>query len=293
MDSRARPGHEQPDSSVHPLSKPERMTRFWWLCSRFPRPYATRPSNMTVPERFWRSSALFLAGLGGSVVLFLTLHIPPSVRATIGGDEITVRLRMLTFNASLLLVTVLLGSVFAHRAGLTSLAAHRVADARRRLPTLLLYVVAGAVVGLVMRGVDASLTNAVPELRSFSQAHESALSTLHFGWGVRALYGGVTEELMWRWGVMSVAAWLLLRWLSRRWALGVAILLSALLFGLDHLPLLFQLVPDVPVTMSLRVVLLNVAVGIAFGIAYAYDSLEAAIVMHAAMHMFYFGVGIG
>jgi hypothetical protein len=274
-----------------------RGRRLGWLGGRLTINVADPSLKLLAPqtasERFWRSVALFLPGLAGSTVLFLTLDIPPAIRTTISGTDVAVRFRLWSFNAILLLLGLLLGAVFAHRAGFVSLAAHRVADARKRLITLSLFVILGAVVGLAMVGVDSWLTNVVPGVRVFIQGHGSALAPLRFPWGVRALYGGVTEELMWRWGVMSLTAWLLLRWWPRRWALIAAIALSALFFGLDHLPLLFQSVPDVSAAMSLRVVLLNSAIGLAFGAAYAYHSLEAAMIMHATMHIFYFGVGIG
>jgi hypothetical protein len=57
--------------------------------------------------------------------------------------------------------------------------------------------------------------------------------------------------------------------------------------------LLYQSVADVPLAMTIRVILLNVVIGIAVGTAHARHSLEAAMTMHAAMNIVDIGVGIG
>ena len=55
--------------------------------------------------------------------------------------------------------------------------------------------------------------------------------------------------------------------MPRAWAVGAAIVLAAIVFGLDHLPLLFQSISDVPMNVVLRIVVLNTAAGLAFGMA--------------------------
>jgi hypothetical protein len=100
-------------------------------------------------------------------------------------------------------------------------------------------------------------------------------------------------KIMWRWGVMSFVTSLSLRGFQRRCALTVSVALSALLFALDRLPLLYQSVPDVPVGMAIRVVVLNTISGVAAGCAYARHSLEAAMTVHAAISAIDVGVAIG
>jgi CAAX prenyl protease-like protein len=110
------------------------------------------------------------------------------------------------------------------------------------------------------------------------------------------LYGGITEELMIRWGVMSLFAWLVWRLAGRpteapprSWIMWTAILVSAILFGLGHLPVLSGLVPLTPVVV-VRTVLLNALAGIAFGWLFWQRSLEAAMVAHATGHVILFAV---
>ena len=108
------------------------------------------------------------------------------------------------------------------------------------------------------------------------------------------LYGGITEELMLRWGVMSLLAWLVWRLggggaeaRPRASVLWAAVLASALLFGLGHLPAVSTLVPLTRVIVA-RTVLLNAIAGVAFGWLFWRRSLEAAMIAHATSHVVLF-----
>jgi hypothetical protein len=107
---------------------------------------------------------------------------------------------------------------------------------------------------------------------------------------VGLLYGGVTEELMVRWGLMSLLAWAGWRLVQGRrgaprapvmWA---AIVLTAIVFGLGHLPAVASVVALTPVVVT-RTVLLNALGGIVFGWLFWRRSLEAAMVAHASVHI--------
>jgi membrane protease YdiL (CAAX protease family) len=107
---------------------------------------------------------------------------------------------------------------------------------------------------------------------------------------VRFLYGGITEELMLRFGLVSVLAFVEWRITGRQadgpqpgvvWA---AIVVAAVLFGLGHLPALAQSV-DLTLVLVARTVLLNAVAGVFFGWLYWRRSLEAAMVAHASFHV--------
>ena len=107
---------------------------------------------------------------------------------------------------------------------------------------------------------------------------------------VRFLYGGITEELMLRFGLMSVLVFVGWRITGRRadgpqpavvWA---AIVIAAVLFGLGHLPALAQSVTLTPVLVA-RTVLLNDRTPATVGWLYWRRSLEAAMVAHASFHV--------
>ncbi|HEY9762187.1 MAG TPA: CPBP family glutamic-type intramembrane protease [Trichocoleus sp.] len=111
-------------------------------------------------------------------------------------------------------------------------------------------------------------------------------------WGVTLgsiLYGGITEEILMRWGLLSLLAWLGWRLFRRQKAIGSgviwgAILLAALLFGLGHLPLALARVPFTS-WLLIRTLVLNGLGGVIFGWLYWKRSLESAMIAHASTHV--------
>ncbi|NEP16224.1 MAG: CPBP family intramembrane metalloprotease [Leptolyngbya sp. SIO4C1] len=107
----------------------------------------------------------------------------------------------------------------------------------------------------------------------------------------RFLYGGITEEILMRWGLMTLLVWL--PWKLFQKGSGApqpiffwgAILVTALLFGVGHLPLLFSLVPQVSGFLVAYIVGLNALVGIAAGWLYWQHGLEAAMMAHILFHV--------
>jgi membrane protease YdiL (CAAX protease family) len=98
-------------------------------------------------------------------------------------------------------------------------------------------------------------------------------------------YGGITEELLMRWFLLSGTFWLL----SRFWTNGegaaavgafwIANIIVALLFGLGHLPATAALAKLSPLLIS-RALILNGAGGIVFGVIFWKYGLFAAMVSH-------------
>lgn len=107
---------------------------------------------------------------------------------------------------------------------------------------------------------------------------------------VSLLYGGVTEELMVRWGLLSLIAWagwkLFAQESPARHAAVVwcAIVLSSFVFGLGHLPGVAADFPLTPLVVC-RTLVLNGIGGIVFGWLFWRRSLESAIVAHASVHL--------
>jgi len=102
----------------------------------------------------------------------------------------------------------------------------------------------------------------------------------------RLLYGGVAEEIMLRWGLLSLIALAALKSrMTLPGALWTGNLVAALLFALGHLPALFALIPDPPTWLLGAVLLANASAGIVFGWLYIRRGLEAAMIGHALAHL--------
>lgn len=106
----------------------------------------------------------------------------------------------------------------------------------------------------------------------------------------RVLYGGITEELLLRWGLMTALAWLAWRFLQQRRGpvravfVWLAIAVSALLFAAGHLPAASVLLGTMDVPVVAFVIGVNTAFGLLFGYLFWRYGLESAMIAHALTH---------
>jgi hypothetical protein len=253
---------------------------------------ATVAPRLPFGRRFLR---LYVVGLVG--VAALPIALLPFLRLNEAKLPMSVPLATalsLIQPAVLLAIMVAVGVALAHKVQLKSLIANAPNAAalwrglRPQLaPALALGASAGAVV-LLMDGAIFKLL--MPAWFAKAAALEpSSWSGLVVG----VLYGGITEELLLRWGLMTLLAWALWRLLRRRHVLpgnGVmlaAIVLAALLFGAAHLPAAAQIAPLEALSVT-RVVLLNFIPGVVFGWLFWRWHLEAAMLAHVGTHLAFF-----
>ena len=108
---------------------------------------------------------------------------------------------------------------------------------------------------------------------------------------VKLLYGGITEELLVRWGVMTLVLWAGWRVLQRGQGrpgnalVAAAVLLSAVLFALGHLPAAQAMAGELTPPVVAFVLVGNSAFGLVAGWLYARHGLEAAIIAHLLAHL--------
>lgn len=98
-----------------------------------------------------------------------------------------------------------------------------------------------------------------------------------------SFYGGVTEEVLSRLFLVSALSWLGVKGLHlpRAIAVNFAIVLAALAFGAAHLPAAFQIIAPTGF-VAMRTIVLNMLLGIPFGLMFVRRGLAHAIVMHFA-----------
>lgn len=107
----------------------------------------------------------------------------------------------------------------------------------------------------------------------------------------RVLYGGITEEVLLRWGLMTAFAWLAWRFLQRRRGVvkpgfvWLAVAVSALLFAAGHLPAASLLIGSLTFDVVFFVLGVNAILGLLFGWLYWRRGLEAAMIAHAMAHL--------
>ena len=192
----------------------------------------------------------------------------------------------------LLAISILIGIGCAYRVGLSShLIDHWVFHTAKSLSfavEMKWSLGVGAAAALVLFLLDRLMQPALPEALRATNTEPSWLNLL-----TAMFYGGITEEILMRWGLMSLLVWIAWKGLKQGVTLpsqGIyqgAIVLAALVFGLLHLPATAAIVPLTPVVI-IRALLLNGIAGIAFGWLFWQYSLEAAMLAHISVHAFTF-----
>lgn len=105
------------------------------------------------------------------------------------------------------------------------------------------------------------------------------------------LYGGIAEEVLMRWGVMSLITWICYRLFQggkgkvHPAIVWVGIIAAAVLFGLGHMPAVRAIVPEVTTGILLRTVVQNALPGLLMGWIFSRRGLESSILMHMGFHI--------
>ena len=225
-----------------------------------------------------------LVDLTAVIALFPTgTEVPVSMPA--------IKLLSLIQPTVLLFAAALIGTALAPRVGLSAPVAESLAaggPTGLALRTQLLPGVLGALIGAASVLLTAALvkpfltTDTIERISSFQRLLPIP---------TRLLYGGITEEVLMRWGLMTLAVWVVWRVFQKRFTkptricFVVAILFSSFVFALGHLPVAFLLLPEVTAAVILFVIVANSAFGVVAGYLYWKWGLESAIVAHMLGHV--------
>ena len=218
---------------------------------------------------------LVLAGAVGSVAsLPLIFSIQRDVLRALGANPVAVAVATVVQTTVLVTLAVVAGLTLGRRVGLGLV---RVAAPgttwTTHVPGAML---TGAAVGAAIVALDVLLPTWRPTQAPTYPLWQGLLASL---------YGGVTEELLLRFGLFSTLAYLGWRLTPRRrekpsnTLLWIVNAIVAIAFGLLHLPATAALGDLTPLTVA-RALLLNGIGGLAFGYLYWRRGLETAIVAH-------------
>ncbi|WP_386066925.1 type II CAAX prenyl endopeptidase Rce1 family protein [Tahibacter sp. UC22_41] len=234
----------------------------------------------------WRQAVtMWLAGFAGVVVIAVGV-----VPALVAGKPLplpvwAVSLIAAVQSGGLLALAVWSGLSLAPRVGLRAPLFEAIAAAAPLGAALRPQWLPGLLGGLVAGGVLLALSAFAPaELTAAAPALDLPLAA-------RLLYGGITEELLLRWGLMSALLWLFWRLLQRgsgrpsMTGVALAVAAAALLFGLGHLPAARALAGGLTLPVVAYVVGANAVFGMLAGGLFWRYGLEAAMLAHATAHL--------
>ncbi|TSB45741.1 CPBP family intramembrane glutamic endopeptidase [Alkalicoccobacillus porphyridii] len=186
---------------------------------------------------------------------------------------------------------VLVGHLVATRSGFTSFIYEKDRLGKPLLPRLqailLPSILLGVISGVIIMVVEYFIQ---PLLPSALQMTDSEATITFYDFASRILYGGIAEEIMLRWGVMSLLVFMMWKVFQRKLTqptqiiIWIGIILSALLFGLGHYGATAAVTEMTPVVFA-RMLFLNGFAGIIYGWLYWKKGLEAAMIAHMFTHV--------
>ena len=240
---------------------------------------------------------LWLAGMAGVLsLLFIDLSailasLPASAGSEMPFDPRLIKLISLVQPTIILSVAVFIGVQFASQIGLSAPAAEALATGKSVAPRLKRQIVPGLIAGFAGGvGIIASWVLSRPLLPPlFVSRAEKLNSSVPFL--TRLLYGGITEELLLRWGLLTLLVWLAWRVFQKGQGkprpiyLAGAIVISSIVFGIGHLPLVAALQVDFTPPIVAFVIIVNSFFGLIAGYLYWKKGLEAAIIAHMSAHV--------
>lgn len=248
----------------------------------------------TLPSRKATIITLWLVGAGAAISILpvltaLIAQSPEELPLPIGVLQLISMVQTSIFIA----VMAVVGTVLAPKVGLSAPLLNALLTRQPWQPALrsqlLPGVIGGIVGGAAIVACSAYFTPQLPaEFLAAAQQLTLPLSS-------RLLYGGITEEILLRWGVMTLLVWLAAKALARRAetipnsCYLIGIVLSSLLFGIGHLPFASTLTALTPILVS-YIIIANSLFGLIAGALYWKRGLESAMIAHIVAHLFMYGV---
>lgn len=237
-------------------------------------------NRATFGAMWWRLSLLGLIGAASMIFAPLEQIAPTDM------PWLLLRLLSAVQPTILVLAFAALGLWAAPKTGLDAPAIRAWTEGRPILPALRPQLRPAIAVGLAVAGVLVLFWATVRALPA-----ASPLLTFEMPLATKLLYGGIVEELLLRWGIMSLLVWIAWRLAVRRspvpsWCFWAGMIVAALLFAVGHLPMLHLLLPAPPGALIAMVVVGNALPGLLFGWLFWRRGLEAAMIAHALAHLF-------
>jgi Type II CAAX prenyl endopeptidase Rce1-like len=233
---------------------------------------------------------LFLVGMVG-VLSTVWIALPISAEE-IPLPLIVFKLLNLITPTFLLSVAVLVGVNLASKVGLSAPFSEALASGDSQLLSAIKPQFIPGFVGGVFGGVGISalsfLWRSSLPIDFVAKAEELSKNTPLL---TRILYGGITEEIIMRWGLMTLFVWGSWRVLQKAQGsphvvyVALAIGISALAFGVAHLPLVFALSSKVTASLVAYIIVGNTFFGLIAGYLYWQRGLEAAMIAHVTFHI--------
>ncbi len=230
---------------------------------------------------------LFVLGLLG-VFTMLTVTIPLDNLPNEVVEKIspqTLKYLVLINPAILLLIAVIIGTLLYDKVGFsvpTISSILKIEQPKIKFIEQIKYgIILGLISGILITLISIIFKSSLPQ-EFIDLGNKIKITVI-----ARFIYGGFTEELLVRFGFMTLVVWIVSKVTnnlvnSTYW---IGIILASILFGLGHFPVVFNTVPNPSITLLTYVLIGNSIAGLFFGWLYWKKGLEAAFIGHIFAHV--------
>lgn len=107
----------------------------------------------------------------------------------------------------------------------------------------------------------------------------------------RVFYGGVLEEVIFRWGLLSLFVWIFqLVGLNNSFSLYTSVFIASLLFAIAHIPSIKLVATEPKKEMYIYTIVGNLWVSVCASVSFIKSGLLAAIIVHILFHIIWYPI---
>jgi membrane protease YdiL (CAAX protease family) len=233
---------------------------------------------------------LILFGLGMIGILsILTMNIPlpPEAEAILKDRFTSQQIKMLTLiNPTIMMViAVIVGTILYQKVNLKVPLIEKIVGIKNdnlNPSNILKYGILGGILSGILLSLVGLIFNPILPTE-FLELGESLKPTL----AARFLYGGLTEEILMRFGLMTLLVWIASKIFkgTKPIAFWTGIIFASIIFALGHFPIAYQAVEDPSTGLLTYILIGNTIGGLIFGWLYWKKGLESAFLGHIFAHV--------
>lgn len=239
-------------------------------------------------QKLYLGLILFFIGFIGALSIVFTMEIPlpPEAKAVLKDFSPTqLKLLLLANPTIMLIIMILIGTILSSKVNLGAPIIESLVGIKNDTLNIR-SILSSGISGGVIAGILLSLISLlfIPRLPSeFIELGESLQPSL----AARFLYGGITEEILMRYGLMTLIVWIASKIFhgTKPVVYWLGILIAAIIFALGHFPIAYQAVESPSNGLLTYILIGNTVGGVIFGWLYWKKGLESAFLAHIFAHV--------
>lgn len=225
--------------------------------------------------------------IGIASILTMNLPLPPELEGVLK-DRFTpqqIKLLYLINPTIMLIVAVIIGTILYRKVNLKVPLIEKmigIEDDNLNISNILKYGVLGGILSGILISIVGLIFNLIIP-SEFLELEESFKPTL----AARFLYGGLTEEILMRFGLMTLIVWLTSKIFKGTQPIvyWIGIIVASIIFALGHFPIAYQAVENPSTGLLTYIIIGNTIGGLIFGWLYWKKGLESAFLAHIFTHV--------